>query len=86
MDRHDRDPMQDRDKNWFEQAKDWIKERWDWLTDDDYRRIEEKPDELEVVLRDHYGDERWEDEYRQFNEQYPDLYPHQGEEKDRTIF
>lgn len=87
MTEHDRHPRQDQDKNWFEQAKDWMKEQWDWLTDDDYRRVEERPDELEVVLRDHYGDEGWEDEYKRFNQQYPDLHPDlKKEDKDRTLF
>lgn len=55
----------------FDQAKGWMKEKWGWLTDDDYTEMEGRKEKIQAKVRDHYGDDRWEDEYRKFSDEYP---------------
>ena len=54
------------------EAGDWMKKNWDWMSDEDHADAGDK-ENLKEKLKKHYGEDRWEEEYRKFTTEYPDF-------------
>lgn len=72
MNKHDNYDLGDKIENKWDQAKGWMKEKWGWLTDNDFLELEGNKQKIQAKIRDHFGEEKWEEEYKSFIDEYPE--------------
>lgn len=54
-------------------ATQWIKNNWSWMPDEEREESSKDKERLKKTLKEKYGEERWEEEYRKFTTEYPDF-------------